>query len=62
MRDRKQLVNQIFNLLDRIEDKTNTMAHEIPSIAPYLRQWQDKQVTDLAFYNFICKEWDKVNQ
>jgi hypothetical protein len=38
------------------------MAHEIPSIAPQLRQWQDKQITDLAFYNFICKEWDRVNQ
>jgi hypothetical protein len=53
--------NHIFNLLDRIEDKTGRMSHELPELAEKLESWQFGNLKDLYFYNFLTKFFDDIN-
>lgn len=56
--------NQIFKSLDKIEELTGKMAHELPGISERLKLWQDGQIKDsffkLALENYknelVCKE------
>lgn len=52
----------IFEKLDRIELRTRAMAHEIPEIAEKLRQWQDGQLKDSFFSEFLNKYLDKLSR
>ena len=51
----------IFKRLDRIEDVTGSMIHEIPELSEVMRNWQDGMVSDIYFYEFISKYWDSLN-
>lgn len=52
----------IFEKLDRIELKTRVMAHEIPEIADRLRKWQDGQIKDSFFAEFLNKYLDNLQR
>lgn len=58
--DRLQ-VNQIFNLLERIENKTMTMADHNSMICNELKRWQDGEIRHAYFYNFLTRYWDSLN-
>lgn len=51
----------IFKMLDRIENKTGIMAHNIPEIAEKLQNWQDGKIKDSYFIEFLNKYWDAIN-
>ena len=58
------LKNRIYNMLDKIEDKTETMAHEIPDIRGALDGWQKSEYLEskgLFLYNVLCLYWDNLN-
>lgn len=57
----RQDKNHIFNRLDRIEDLTEKMIHEIPELADKMKQWQDGELKDLYFYETLNKYWDSLN-
>lgn len=57
----KQDKSHIFKRLDRIEDVTGKMIHEIPELSEVMRNWQDGMINDIYFYEFINKYWDKLN-
>lgn len=52
----------IFEKLDRIELKTRVIAHEIPEIAARLRKWQDGQLNDSFFAEFLNKYLDELSR
>jgi hypothetical protein len=54
-------VNMIHNLLDKIENKLNLMAHEIPELKDKLLAYQDGKIKPLYFYNYLTKYWDEIN-
>lgn len=51
----------IFNKLDQIENKLGIMAHEIPEIADYLRDWQDGKLNPIFFSAKLSKFIDQIN-
>lgn len=57
----ENMKNRIFNLLDRIEDKTGKMAHEIVGLNEKLNHWQKGLVRDLFFLNYLSKFLDDLN-
>ncbi len=52
--------NRIFARLERIEDKTGKMAHEMPEIAPKLKAWQDGKFNGIYFLEFLNKFLDQM--
>ena len=50
----------IFKKLDQIELKTKVMAHEIPEIKEHLKKWQDGQLKDSFFSEFLNRYLDKI--
>jgi regulator of replication initiation timing len=53
--------NRIFNTLDKIEDKTEIMIHEIPELKHELKLWQDNKIQDLFFFNLLMKYLDSLD-
>jgi hypothetical protein len=53
--------SHIFHRLDRIEDITGKMIHEIPELADKLKSWQDGDLNDIYFYETLNKYWDSLN-
>ena len=51
----------IFSLLDKIEDKTGRMAHEIDKISNQLRLWQKSMVSNSFMKETLNKYWDEIN-
>jgi predicted translin family RNA/ssDNA-binding protein len=61
--DRKQLItNIIFNKLDRIEDRLKKMAHEIPELNDNLKRWQEGELNNNYFNEFLNKFIDNLNE
>ena len=60
MNHNEVMKNQIWNLLDKIEDKVKKMAHEIPEIKDALHKWQDGKMNRASFYNLLTKYWDNL--
>ncbi len=54
--------NRVFNLADRIEDKTNKMVHEIPELAVKFKTWQDGKAKDSYIIETFNKYIDKLNK
>ena len=52
---------RIFELLDRIEDIEGLMAHDIDGIKEKLEAWQDGDLNDSYFLNFLNKYNDKLD-
>lgn len=53
--------NIIFNILDRIEDRTKLMINEIPELKDYMRKWQDGKLKDIYFKEILNKYVDELN-
>jgi hypothetical protein len=53
---------RVFELLDTIEDKTKSMAHELNAINKSLRQWQDKELESSYFIAKLTKYLDQLNK
>lgn len=54
--------NRIFKTLDRIEDKTGKMAHEIPELAENLKRWQDGKLNGIYFLEQLNKFLDELGE
>lgn len=54
--------DRVFSLLDRIEDRTNKMVHEITELSDKLKAWQDFKVTDTQFIETLNKYIDTLNK
>lgn len=52
--------NRIFARLDRIEDKTGKMAHEIPELTENLKRWQDGKLSGVYFLEQLNKFLDEM--
>lgn len=52
----------IFNLLDDIEIKTKIMVHNDPNISREVRLWQDSELSDIYFKEFLNKYIDRLNE
>lgn len=52
---------RIFELLDRIEDVEGLMAQDIDGIKDKLEAWQDGDLNDNYFLNFLNKYNDKLD-
>lgn len=49
-------------MLDRIEDRTGKMGHEIDAIASVLKKFQDNpDKYSLVFFSHLCEFWDDLN-
>lgn len=63
MNDKEQVIkNSIFNLLDRVEDKTGKMAHEIEEIKYDLEKWQNGEIRSIYFKEVLNKFFDGLNE
>lgn len=66
--DHEQALKQrIWALVDAIEDRESRkgkdiMAHEIAWLASRLQEYQDQKIKSLYFYNWLCKQWDEMNE
>lgn len=59
---RQVKINQCWNLLDRIEDRTGKMGHEIESLSEILRKFQDSPDRySTVFYSRLCAFWDNLS-
>ena len=52
--------NRIFNLVDRIENKTGEMIEEIESLAELFRLWQDGKVRNPYMINTLSSFLDQL--
>ena len=52
---------RIFELLDRIEDVEGLMAQDIDGIKDKLEAWQDGDLNDNYFLNFLNKYNDRLS-
>lgn len=50
----------IFKALDKIEDSTGVMAHELPTLMDKLKQWKDGELKDSYFMEYLNKQLDKI--
>ena len=57
----RQDKSHIFKRLDRIEEVTGNMIHEIPELSEVMRNWQNEMINDVYFYEFINKYWDSLH-
>ena len=61
MINRKEIqTNQIWNLLESIEDLVGLMAHEIDGLRDYLREWQDGKRTGTSLINILTGMLDDL--
>ena len=62
MNHKQYQTNRVFSLLNQIENKTNTMAHEIADLKDSLVNWQDGKLKSGFFIEQLSKYIDKVEQ
>ena len=55
-------MQHIWSLIDSIEYKLNTMAHEIPDLSERLKDYQDGKLKRLYFINYLTKFIDNLEQ
>ena len=53
--------SRIFSILDKIENKTQTMAHNIDEIKNQLKLWQDGQVSGIFMLETLNQYYDGLS-
>lgn len=54
--------SMIRKLMDRIEDKTGIMIHEINGISDSVLKWEYNEITNSQIKETLSKYWDKINK